>query len=433
MSQSFDLVVTGAGPAGLAAACIAAEQGMRVALLDDNSAPGGQIWRGRLPKQTPASQQQASWLLRLATCRLVTRFFNCRVFDAPAPNKLFAEQDGRCIEFDCQQLIVSTGARERFLPFPGWTLPNVLGAGALQILVKTGLPIRGKRVVIAGSGPLLLAVAATLRMYGADVLAICEQAPWHAVARFALGLPSMPSKLREALQYGRQILGVPLHFGCWPVAASGKDRLQSIRLSNGRKESELSCDYLACGFHLVPNIELPMLLGCRIEEGAVLVDRLQRTSVPWVYCAGETTGIGGVELALLEGRIAGLAAAGQLDAAEKLGARRNRLQRFARRMAAAFALRQELKSLPQADTILCRCEEVPFSAVAAHSSWRSAKLHTRCGMGTCQGRICGAALQFLMDWQTGSVRPPLVPVTLSSLAAGEPELSSTHLEVQKTV
>jgi D-hydroxyproline dehydrogenase subunit alpha len=192
-----------------------------------------------------------------------------------------------------------------------------------------------------------------------------------------------------------------------------------VVVTNGTKQSEIACDYLGCGFHLVPNVELAQLLGCELKNGAVAVDALQRTSVENVLCAGESTGIGGVELALLEGQIAGLAAAGNLKSAQALAARRGPYARFAGRLARAFALRQELKGLAGPATIVCRCEDVTCGAVFAHDSWRSAKLQTRCGMGPCQGRICGAALDFLKGWKPDSVRPPLFPVTLSSLVESE--------------
>jgi hypothetical protein len=178
---------------------------------------------------------------------------------------------------------------------------------------------------------------------------------------------------------------------------------------------------LACGFHLVPNLELPALIGCRIEDGFVAVDDLLRTSVEDVFCAGEPTGIGGVELALLEGKIAGLAAAGRLEASEKLGRRRRRRLGFVRALKAATVLDPRLKTLATDSTLVCRCEDVSYGRLREHTSWRSAKLHTRCGMGPCQGRVCGAATEFLFGWDSASVefgvRPPIFPAMVSSLGS----------------
>lgn len=139
--------------------------------------------------------------------------------------------------------------------------------------------------------------------------------------------------------------------------------------------------------------------------------------MPGVYCAGEPTSIGGLELSLLEGQIAGYTSAGRFDTARSLFTRRNRLRRFASRLERAFALRPELKELPHPQTLVCRCEDVALSRLREHSSWRAAKLLTRCGMGPCQGRVCGPALEFLLGWQPESVRPPVFPVRVETLMA----------------
>jgi hypothetical protein len=178
----------------------------------------------------------------------------------------------------------------------------------------------------------------------------------------------------------------------------------------------IACDYLACGFHLVPNLELQLLLGCKIRGACVEVDDFQQTSVQGILCAGEPTGVGGVELALLEGEIAGLAATGDTAKARTLFGERRKWQRFERLLDRTFRLRPELKDLPAAETIVCRCEDVAYSRLRDHKSWRAAKLQTRCGMGPCQGRVCGPAAQFLFHWNPDSVRPPVFPVRVESLA-----------------
>ena len=185
-----------------------------------------------------------------------------------------------------------------------------------------------------------------------------------------------------------------------------------MHLGNGTRT--VACEYLACGFGLVPNLELPALFGCTVADGATCVDEWQRTSRDGVYCAGEATGVGGLESALVEGQIVGFAATGRPDKARALFAQRTRAQRFAAALARGFALRDELKTLAEADTVVCRCEDVPYRAVAQHASWRSAKLHTRCGMGPCQGRVCGAATAFLLGWTQDAVRPPVTAAALGS-------------------
>jgi NADPH-dependent 2,4-dienoyl-CoA reductase/sulfur reductase-like enzyme len=407
-----DVLIVGAGPAGMAAAYRAAQSGLRVTVVDDNIAAGGQIWRGEQAK--PSSREAQAWFERIRSVE-IQLISGARVFEKSVPGMLRAETPEGVCELTYTSLVLATGGRERFLPFPGWTLPNVMGAGGLQALVKTGLPIEGKRVVIAGSGPLLLAVGAYLRGRGAQVLLIAEQASSGQLVRFIAG---SIGKMSQALSLRRQLRGVPYLNGCWVAAAHGEDKLESVTLFRGGKRWQVPCDYLACGFHLVPNVELAELLGCEVEKGCVRVDEFQQTTVPQVYSAGEATGIGGLELSLVEGEIAGLAASGKSDDARRLFPVREKHRKFAELLNQTFALREELKELAAPETIVCRCEDVTFARLRAHSSWRAAKLQTRCGMGPCQGRVCGGAVEFLFGWRAESVRPPVLPVRVESLVRG---------------
>ena len=418
--EQFDALVIGGGPAGIAAATSAVQIGVRVGVVDDNPALGGQIWRG---ESASSGSEAAGWIARLDAAGI--KFLSgTRVFDQPEPHLLRAETLTDSCELKYRKLILATGARERFLPFPGWTLPNVMGAGGLQALAKSGLPIRGKRVVVAGTGPLLLAVAAYLKTHGAEVIAICEQASRTSLARFGLKLLSYGGKISQALSLRKELSGVRLMTGSWPMSAEGDDRLKAVVISCGNRTERIECDYLACGFHLVPNTELASLLGCRLRGGYVAVDEYQKTSVSDVYCAGEPTGIGGVELALVEGQIAGFAATGDEASARELFSKRDKLREFAEALDRAFALRPELKRIPAPESIVCRCEDVTYERVLQHRSWRAAKLHTRCGMGPCQGRVCGPAAQFLLGWIPDSVRPPIFPVNLEHLAESCEEVQS---------
>lgn len=412
--HAADVLIVGAGPAGLAAAVVASGGGRRVTILDDNPQPGGQIWRGEA--QVPGDSTAAEWFKRVRATK--TEFLNgARIFAQTEDGALLAETaNGATLSLRYQKLILATGARERFLPFPGWTLPNVFGAGGLQALVKGGLPIAGKRVVVAGTGPLLLAVAAYLKKHGAQIVLLAEQAPFSKLAGFGLQVVQSVSKLKQAFELQWQLRGVPQQFNCWPVKAHGKDKLAHVTLRQAARTVEVACDYLACGFHLVPNVELAALLGCALRDGCVAVDEFQQSSVADVYCVGESTGIGGVEVALVEGQIAGLAASDRHNNARSLFTTRARAQRFADALNQAFALRDELKQLPQADTLVCRCEDVSFGHLQIQPEWRAAKLHTRCGMGPCQGRICGPAVEYLFGWKHASVRPPAFPASLGSLA-----------------
>jgi NADPH-dependent 2,4-dienoyl-CoA reductase/sulfur reductase-like enzyme len=412
--RQFDVLIVGMGPAGIAAACAAAGSGLHVGVVDDNPSEGGQIWRGEAA--LPTSKLAAAWLSRFWTARIDV-LTETRVVDAPAAGTLYADCVKARIELRYGKLILATGARERFLPFPGWTLPNVTGAGGLQALVKGGVSVQGKRVVVAGSGPLLLAVAGYLRRHGANVTLVAEQTGWPQLARFALAIAREPSKVFRGLALKWELRGVPYVAGCWPVRAFGELRVTSVELKSAKKIWTEPCDYLACGFGLVPNLELPLLLECALHNGFVAVNEWQETSRPGIYCAGEPNGIGGVDLALIEGRVAGFAAAGRMDEARRHSSERARANWFRTALAEAFALRDELRAIATPETIVCRCEDVLLERLRAHPAWRPAKLQTRCGMGPCQGRICGPAVEFLLGWKQESVRPPLFPVGLDHLSS----------------
>lgn len=420
MRHHFDIVVVGAGPAGLNAAHAAARTGASVALLDDNPRAGGQIWR-----QGPGYAPQAplhNLLTAIGGQANISHWPSTRVIAPLGPRGLLlesAERGGVCITYE--RLILATGARERLLPFAGWTLPGVTGAGALQALIKGGMPVRGERIVIAGSGPLLIAALATARAAGARVVAVVEQASAFDVARFGASLLAEPGKLRQAVGMTRGFVGLPYWTDSIVEEAHGDGRVERVTIArgSGRKRVTLDCDCdrIACGYGLVPNITLAQALGCAISEaGEIVVDDGQRTSVESVFAAGECTGVGGAELAGVEGEIAGLVASGATGHTA-LDTQRARWRRFSRRVDTAFALRDAARTPPADTTLLCRCEDVRIGEVREFSSWRDAKLHTRCGMGACQGRICGAAASLYFGWQSAAPRAPFSPAQVGTLMA----------------
>ncbi|MEJ5999479.1 FAD/NAD(P)-binding oxidoreductase [Paucibacter soli] len=402
-----DAIVVGAGPAGIAAVARLLPAGRRVIWVDEQPRPGGQIWRGTALPRVDALRQHPG-LSYLPGHAVVAA-------ESPQELLLHAAAGQQTLHVRAPQLLLALGARERMLPFPGWTLPGVHGAGGLQALVKGGWPIAGRRVLLAGSGPLLLASAATLRAAGAKLLGIYEQAPRGALARFAVGLP--PGKMAQALGLGWRLRGLPYAAGCWPLRALGEGKLEAVLLTDGRREWTQACDALGVGFGLLPNTELAELLGCALQDGAIAVDAAMQTSLPGVFAAGECTGFGGVDKASLEGE---MAAAAMLGQALRPYARRHAGQlAFARRLVRHFALRPELLQLADAKTLICRCEDVTLGALKSWPQWRDAKLQTRCGMGACQGRICGPITQTLLGWPEASggrgTRAPLQPVPLRCL------------------
>lgn len=408
----FDILVVGAGPAGLAAALAASESGAKAGLVDENLLPGGQIYRASGGKLNAAVVPQVDTL----TARGVQVLSGLSVFDAPEPGSLRALGKNGVVRLEYQKLILAVGARELFLPFPGWTLPNVMGVGGLQALVKSGLKVEGKRIVVAGSGPLLIAVGAYLKDHGAKVICIAEQASTANLAKFLTSLLKVPSKISQGVGLMSQV-GSLIKRGTWIERADGKHKLESVKLNNFH--AAIPCDYLACAFGFVPNVELPLLLGCTLADGFVKVDDLQLTTVESIYCAGEPTGIGGIDLSIVEGKIAGYSATHQPEKAGALFKERDKWQAFAKSLDRTFAPRAELKALATPETVICRCEDVKLDQLVGWESSRSAKLHTRCGMGPCQGRICGPATRFLYGWDQGSVRSPLIPTPISALESSK--------------
>jgi len=407
------VLVVGGGPAGIAAAATAAETGSSVVLLDDNPALGGQIWRaGRKVANVTAAEK---WFSRLERTK-VSVICGARAFHAER-KVLFAETRDAVCRIEHEKLILATGARERFLPFPGWTLRNVLGAGALQALIKSGVRVEGRRIVMAGTGPLLFAAADCARQHGGIVLCIAEQCSWLQYLEFALRTLATSTKNIEALRLAWNLRNIPHWKNSWPVEALGNDSIEAVRLARSGKMEEIACDYLACGFHLVPNTELPEYLGCELENGCVLVGEDQQTTVAGIYCAGEPTGIGGVEAALTQGEVAGWAAAtNQKTVPEQFRGGFKRARHVVKILEHGTRLRRELLSLPTAETFVCRCEDVRFAELHSHSSGASAKLQTRCGMGACQGRVCGPAVEWFFGWKLNRQRPPIFPVRCGSLA-----------------
>ncbi|MCD9141425.1 FAD/NAD(P)-dependent oxidoreductase [Streptomyces albireticuli] len=367
--------------------------------------------------------------------------------------------DERTVRLHARAVLFATGASERHLPFPGWTLPGVVGAGGAQAMLKSGLVLPGRRIVVAGSGPLLLAVASTLAAAGARVPAVAEAAGYVGYARSPRTLAANPHKLLEAAVHGTALLRhrVPLHTRSAVTEAHGTDRVEAVTVSRLDRDwrpvpgtgRRIACDALAVGHGLAPQTELATGLGCatrRVPDGthALVLDGLQETSVPGLWAAGEAGGTGGWELARVEGELAGIAVAARLRAlpaltrgrrVRDLARRRDRTRAFADAMATTHAPGHGWTAWLDDDTDVCRCEEVTAGSVREAVTGlgardaRTVKLLTRAGMGWCQGRMCGAAVACLAASGTarGTVppsaerRPLAVPVPLGSLAAGPEE------------
>ncbi|MFJ6379078.1 NAD(P)/FAD-dependent oxidoreductase [Kitasatospora sp. NPDC092039] len=456
-SPPFDLVVVGAGPAGLAAAVTAADLGLRCALLDGGRSTGGQYYRHPAPGLGAARPDRLHhrWSAytgladRLAAHERTGRAgFRAgyqvwaleRTGDGFAVHVTRGPESTDRATVRSRSVLLATGAYERQLPFPGWTLPGVVTAGGAQAMLKAGLVLPGKRIVVAGSGPLLLAAASSLVTAGAEVPAVVEATAYLGYARRPGVLAGVPGKLVEGAGHGGALLRyrVRLRPRSAVVEAHGTDRVTGVTVARldadwrpvpgtGRR---IDCDALAVGHGLLPQIDLAAELGARTRTGpdgavALEVDARLRTSVPGLWSAGETNGVGGADLALAEGELAAHAVAGEPPAAALLR-RRARLRAFAELMAAAHRPGPGWTGWLRPDTDVCRCEEVPVAAIReaveelGAGDPRTVKLLTRAGMGWCQGRMCGPAVACLSGpGEPGPDRRPLgCPVPLSQLAAG---------------
>jgi NADPH-dependent 2,4-dienoyl-CoA reductase/sulfur reductase-like enzyme len=405
------VVVVGAGPGGVNAAVTAARAGQDVLLIDSAPRIGGQYHR----------QSFRAKEIRVRHDR-VKHLPDASVW-AIEGNRLHLT-GSRVVT--AAKLVLATGAYDRTLPFPGWDLPGVYTAGAAQAMAKGQGIALGRNVIVAGTGPFLLPVAGSLMDVGANVKVFEANSPSRSWLREARALIAGRRKLLELVQYAK----VAPHYRerTAVIAAHGDDRVREVTVAkldedwNPLHTKRIPADAVCVGYGFVPQLELAIAAGCRISNGFVDVDEKQRTSVPWVFAAGEITGIGGAELAAHEGIIAGAAAAGV-----QLGLTADRT--FAEALTRVYPVRDGWRSWLDDDTIICRCERVTHRKLRAATenvtATRAVKLASRAGLGPCQGRICGHTVADLLDLDptTFARRPIATPIPLGDLAANPVEQS----------
>lgn len=458
-----DLVIVGAGPAGLSAAAAARDLGLDALILDEQPAPGGQIYRNvvRVTEERPADLSflgadyaRGQDLVRDAA--LVERRQGATVWQIGPHSRTEGRQviwseDGRARKTHARAVLLATGAMERPVPVPGWTLPGVTTVGALQIALKQSAVYPSGRVVLAGSGPLLMLLAAQYAGAGVPVEAILDTTPPGALNR---GLPWLPLAVlgaRKTLVKGWKLRAAYSHSakqiwqGVTDIRAEGDGALQRVRFtdSSGRAR-EIAAETLALHEGVIPNPQLP-----RLVEAEHVWDPRQRCFRPdldphgastaeGVYVAGDGGGILGAEAAAASGRVAAAAVAhglGRITESERDFRSRPDLdrltgQRWLRRfLDAMFPPPDWIGSLAD-ETFVCRCEEVTagdLRKVSGHAQGpNQLKAYTRAGMGPCQGRMCGHTVSEVLARAQGRtpdavgyyhIRPPAKPVTVEELAS----------------
>ena len=460
--EEVDVTIIGAGAAGLSAAGEAVKLGARVALVDDNQHPGGQYFRQPSPQNytvgslaSDRDRRRFETLVKHLDSPLVDYRPGATVWDIHDPLTVGVADGRRSERIQSSAIVIAAGSRDHVYPFPGWTLPGVITAGGSQNLIKGMGVIPAGPVVVAGNGPLLLVAAASLVSAGAEVAAVVEAAnrPW-SIVRHAGKLIHGGSNLGLAIKYLRALLKakIPVLRGYGVIAANGDDSLDSVEVapidSNGKfirsQVRQISAKTMVTGTGLTPSLELPRLLG--LEEVSmplrggtnVLTNEQMMSSTRGVFVAGDGSSIGGVELSLVEGRIAGINAAIHAGIAVSKSAKatltrdfaaHKRLCRFRSGLESVFMTNVDWCDLVTPETIICRCEDVTLSDLEKYKAKGlttplQLKSATRIGMGRCQGRNCRATLAAVTkadrrdkksDGEMPRARPPARPILLSEL------------------
>lgn len=468
LAERYDLVVVGAGPAGLAAAATASGLGLATLVADENPTPGGQIYRSITT--TPVKRRDvlgaAYWEglaladeLNAATCDYAPQ---TTVWSAePTRDQAGAIAEPRMFDIglsragtarmiQAKRLILATGALERPFPVPGWTLPGVMTAGAAQIALKASGLVPQGRTILAGSGPLLLLLADQLKRAGADIVAVLDTMP---ASNLRAALPLLPDFLRSPYAlYGLKLfakarLSLPVRRNVRALKIAGQQKVQGIAFTCNGREETIDCDQVLLHQGIIPNVNMSNALGCAqhwddsMHAWTPTVDDWFATSVPAIAIAGDGAGIAGAPSAAIRGRIAAIAAAsalGRLDLAARdrlaaplldEAARLSRGRRFIDRLyrPAEDALRPSDPS-----TMICRCEEVRAGQIRDVARQlhvlgpNQLKAYLRTGMGPCQGRLCGPSVIELIAEQRGvtvpevghyRLRMPVKPITLAEIAS----------------
>ncbi len=457
----YSLVIIGAGPAGLAAAAAAAGHGLDIALLDEQRAPGGQIYRAieSIPAERArllgSEYRRGEDLVGAIRNSDVEYFPDTQIWSLNREREIGLVHGRSAAMISADQVVLAGGAIERPVPYPGWTLPGVMNAGAGQILLKAQGIVPANGVVLAGSGALLLLLAWQYMRAGVQIKALLDCTPMHNHLR---ALPYLPRALLarhyllKGLQYKLDLkrAGISTLQNVSDMQADGEQRVESVSYRHRGRQHTIKTDLLLTHFGVIPHIQLSQAAGCRHywdksqQCWRPQVDEWGNSSVNGILIAGDGVGIGGARTAEHAGRLTALEAVRALGRVSQH--ERDRLARNDRKwmreeqhirpfLEAFFHLPGKLLAAPADDTVVCRCEEVTAGAIRkaiseGHDDSNQVKFLTRCGMGPCQGRQCAESVTHIVAGATGKslpevglfrVRPPITPLTLEQLGSLFPD------------
>ncbi|SAK68878.1 BFD/(2Fe-2S)-binding domain-containing protein [Caballeronia arationis] len=461
VAEQVDVVVIGAGPAGLSAATRVAATGLSVVLLDEQDAVGGQIYRAI--ERTDARRREilgpdyaAGATIAVAFARSGARHVaNASVWQVTRERSVHYLKDGKVGSFEAKRVVLATGAMERPFPIPGWTLPGVLTAGAAQILLKSAGEVPAEPPVLVGCGPLLYLLGWQYVRAGVPIRALVDttrhEDRWRAKRHLLSALRAWPF-LSKGLQLMRTLreAGVPMHEAADDLrieatrSADGVERVAALHFTTQGKAHRIDANLILLHQGVVPNTQFTLALRAKHRWDAAqlcfapVTDAWGELDVPGIFVAGDGSGIGGAQAAAEQGELSALAVAAQLGAID-IAARDRLAAPHRRKLADVMRIRPFLDSLyrprdanriPADDVIVCRCEEVTAGDVRGFVALgclgpNQAKSFGRCGMGPCQGRMCGltvteviASARNVEPETVGyyRIRPPIKPLTLGELA-----------------
>ena len=463
MKHSYHVIIVGSGLAGLAAADLLSGYGLHILVIDDNAHIGGQLLR-KLPQAGSGGKRFEPDLLKRRGVRLAERLQrgNVQILNDtqvlgiyPKHTLLVEDRRRRVSEYHSEALILATGARERQLPFKGWTLPGVMSTGAAQILMKSSGILPGRQTLIGGCGPLMLVLAAEILSNRGEVMAVLDQSSTAMKLKAVTAGPAIWPKLLEGATYMARlaVARVQVKQRVRIVEARGRHQLEEVVVASidagGRivqgTERIYPTDTLAVGYGFSPNIELPQQAGCAIKyskaKGGWFVDvgDAMETTVADIYAVGETTGIAGAGKSFIEGRIAAwdilkkrsmVGRQTHESNARPLMRQRSRQVQYGRFLNHLCRLQPGCYADIPDETVICRCEEITMATIRSQlnndfTTMNDLKKATRCGMGNCQGRTCGPILFDILSAHSHrppdgigctSARAPVKTVTLGALA-----------------